>query len=300
MDLNWDDLRYFLALHRRGSLSAAARELGVNHATVGRRIDGLEQAIGEPLFDKMRDGWVITELGKALLGPAEKAEAGHLGFERAVRNADDTLTGNVRIASSQLLATLLVVPFVAVLRESHPQITVDVVEGAALASLPRREADLGLRMWHRGHVPGADSVRNTRLGVVRWRLFANREEAERLSLAHPIESVADCPLIGYDDHAPYLPGSDWLAERGCSPGYVMKTNSMFTVLAAITAGIGLGFVPECLGERADLVGLSEPILEQDVWLAVHPDLSENERIRTVFDRLTEYVRGEETFISPDD
>ena len=133
--MNWDDVRYLLALHRGGSLTAAAATLGVNHATVSRRIARLETEVGQSVFVKGPDRFLLTSFGESLLPGALQIETAFSGFDRAVRNADQAPSGRVRVASSHLMSRLLLIPVVRELRTEHPGIVVEVVEGARFVDL---------------------------------------------------------------------------------------------------------------------------------------------------------------------
>src|SRR5438045_3651035 len=143
--MEWDDLRHFLAVARSGSLTEAARALKASAATVGRHIETLETRLGARLFEHRSTGYVLTEIGRSILIRAEEAEAAVLAVEREVQGVDRRLSGKVRIATTEDIATMVVMPGLAAFHALHPGIELEVVAKFDLANLTRRDADLALR-----------------------------------------------------------------------------------------------------------------------------------------------------------
>src|ERR1700712_4827567 len=140
--MDWDDLHSFLAIARAGSLSGAARELGVRQSTMSRRLTALEQRAGARLLHRTPVGYTLTALGESVLGNAERMEAEAIAIERAVAGRDVSLTGMLRITTVEVLAHRLLPPAVARLRCRHPGITVEIIADGRLLSLARRDADI--------------------------------------------------------------------------------------------------------------------------------------------------------------
>src|SRR5215471_15566471 len=141
----WDDLRFFLAVARTGSLSAAARALGVGHVTVGRRIALLEKRLGVTLLNRTPDGFGTTSSGDAILLQCMAMEVAALDLERIAAGRDSLVTGSVRVTPTEALAYQLLPPAIAALRQVHPELQVDLVAGVRSLDIARRDADLAIR-----------------------------------------------------------------------------------------------------------------------------------------------------------
>src|ERR1043166_3053957 len=142
--LDWEDVRYFVALARRGTLSATARDLRVNHATVARRGAGLEAAVGHPLFDRRADGYALTADGKAVLDEARAMDEAALSVLRRL-DAGTELNGLVRLAIGRVLAERFLIDRLRAFHARYPAIDLEIIGGSRVVSLARREADLALR-----------------------------------------------------------------------------------------------------------------------------------------------------------
>src|ERR1700730_16698361 len=145
MAWQWDDVRFFLAVARAGSLSGAARALGVGHVTVGRRITLLEKQLGVTLLNRTPDGFVTTPAGEAILRQCAAMESAAMDLERIVAGRDALLTGSVRVTTTEGLAYQLVAPAIAALRETHPGLRVELIAGVCSLAIARREAGLAVR-----------------------------------------------------------------------------------------------------------------------------------------------------------
>lgn len=287
--MDWDDVRYFLALQRQGTLSGAARELGVNHATVGRRIAALEASVGAALFQKTGDGFLLTAVGESMRRPAREVEAAMFGVERSLRAASDTLSGEVRISTSQLLSHAIVVPVALELRRTHPGLVVDAVEATRFHDLARQEADIALRMVLGSQATGPPDVRVRPLGRIEWALFGGAELVASHGGVEGLLNAHDLPLVLYDEQAPGQVGAEWVTERGARAKIVMRASSMYTVRAAVRAGIACGFLPRIWAEPEGLVQLTAPVHHSSIFAALHPDMAQNARIRLVLDQIIDFA-----------
>ena len=144
--MDWSDLRIFLAIAREGTLGAAARKLGQSQPTMGRRLRALEQSVGQTLFQRTGEGFVLTDEGAAVLPHAERIEEEALAFERQVAGQDQQLDGMLRISSSDWFGVHLLTPVLAEFARLQPRVVVELLTDARLYSLPRREADMVFRI----------------------------------------------------------------------------------------------------------------------------------------------------------
>jgi DNA-binding transcriptional LysR family regulator len=284
---DWNDLRYFLACARAGSLAGAGRSLKVDQTTVGRRLGALEEALGARLFDRTPEGFSLTATGERLLETAQLVEQATIDLERRATGADARLEGVVRVATSETLSATFLTGELVALHEAHPGIEVQVVTGTTSLNLLKREADVALRV---GAKPTQQSLIVRRLGAIAWGVYATRAYLERRGA---LEAAAAGPrleghdLVALDEELSQIPPARWLADRAAGARVSLRTNSILTAAAAVRGGWGLAVLPTFCGGGAPELVLAHPelITPVDVWLIVHPDLQHTGRIRAVLDHL---------------
>lgn len=274
--LIWDDVRYFLAVARAGTLSGAARSLGVEHSTVARRIGQLEEAINAKLFHRLARGWSLTGEGSELFHKAENVEEEITSFRRTASGMD-ALTGTVRISAPPLVLRHLLTPHLRDLTRAHPGLTLELVGEWRDADLLRAEADLAVRLRE----PSEPDLVIRRLGAVTYGLYGLAREIERARL--------DRVFIGFDDGMPDLPQKSWLESHaeGCRIG--LRANDMSIMLQAALAGLGIALLPEFLARPhpdLKLLDLDAPIPSRNLYLVTHPDIRRAHRVRLVGDEIS--------------
>jgi len=168
---DWRDLRFFLELARTGTLAAAGRKLGVDNTTVGRRLSALERDLGSKLFSRTPDGLVLTAAGEAIRTAGEEMEQAVLRGEQRVLGSDRKLSGLVRVATTEMLGELAVLPALRSVHERHPQIRVEVLTGAGRLDIARREADVALRYGR----PESGELVARRAGTMAFAPYASGE-----------------------------------------------------------------------------------------------------------------------------
>jgi len=166
----WDDVRFFLAVARTGSLSGAARTLGVGHVTVGRRISLLERRLGVSLLNRTPDGFAATAAGEAILRQCMAMENATLDLERIAAGRDSLAAGSIRLTATEALAHRVIAPAIAELRKSHPDLQVDLAVGVRSLDIARREADLAVRVGR----PSGPGLVSRKLGEVGYSLYASQ------------------------------------------------------------------------------------------------------------------------------
>jgi DNA-binding transcriptional LysR family regulator len=284
--MDWNDLRYFLCVARTGSLSRAAAELGVSVSTVSRRIVELEANLGATLFSRSPTGYTLTLEGERVLDGAEKVEAGVFAVERSAYGLVDQPSGTVRLATSENIATDLVIPALARFREQYPLIRLEIVTSTVTAELESQEADIALRMVR----PDRGNLKVRRLGRMTYSVYARRDylQANPATGANPLAGRA---FVVWDDAHAHLPAAVWAADRVSDSDIALVTSSLPTQLAAVRAGVGLAVIPDFLVASDDLVQVMPPsdVFSNDVWLVVHSDISMSARVRAVSDFLADVV-----------
>ncbi len=281
--LDWENLRFFLALARTGSLSAAAKRLGVDRNTVARRVGALEEQLGLSLFERGPQGWTRTGAGQELAELASRVEEDVLAVARHADAHDRALGGTVRLTTASHLAAFLVVPAVPALRARHPGLVLEVAADQRTFDLTRREADLALRMGR----PRDSGLVTRKLSDVAYRLYASREHAAG---RRPVDFAADA-FLGFDDSLSSVPQERWLARVAPDRRVVFRSNSTASLVAAARLGIGVAVLPCFVADRDPaLVRLDGPEpVPHELWLLVHGDLRRTPRVRAVIEWVDETV-----------
>jgi DNA-binding transcriptional LysR family regulator len=284
--IDWNDLRYFLAVSRAGSLAGAARSLGVRHTTVGRRIEALEAALAASLFTRTPEGFTLTESGAAILPLAEQAERAAEAVERRVAGGDQRVEGIVRVTTSEAFSGFLV-RRLSELQARYPDLTVDVLSTNASLDLSRSEADIALRM-----VPtDAAELVSKRLCDAGWSLYAAESYVARMGVPKDYANLSGHDIVGFDETMAKTPGALWLEGHSEGAHVVMRCNSLVAALNATIVGMGVSVVPCFLADaEPTLTRLTDAVLgRRGVWVVFHPDVAKIKRVRTVIDFIAEIV-----------
>jgi DNA-binding transcriptional LysR family regulator len=287
--LDWDDLRYFLGVHRNGTLARAASALGINATTVGRRLAALEERLEARLFDRTPDGYVLTPAGRDLLARAEAIETETFAIERELMGADQRPAGVVRLTATETLATRFVMPHLPMFRAKHPEIALSLECTNRTVSLARREADVALRLAR----PREDNVVARRLAAVHLGLYAaGRYLDERGLPQDPETTLEGHDVILFADSRAFAVENEWLQARMARARVAMRSDSVSSIYAAAVAGVGLALLPMAVADRDPALRrvptASSPV-PREIWQAVHADLQKNKRIRVVLDFLGEIL-----------
>lgn len=285
--LGWDDLRYLLALSRAGSLSGAARALGVEHTTVGRRIEALEATLGARLFVRSRAGYALTPEGQALLPHMGRVEEAVLALERAAFGRDQRPAGTVRVTVAETIGSRFFAPRLDRIHAACPGIDVELITSSSVFDLARREADVAIRMVRKK----PDRLVMRKVAEVGWAVYCSRRYAERRGLP----TAATLPghdRIGEDTLS--APEDLWFERVTGQSRCLLRSNSTGCILGATLAGLGVGLLPCYLGDaEPDLLRIrlpDEP--HRSLWLAVHQDMQHTPRVRAVLDALAALLSDE--------
>lgn len=280
---NWDDLRLFLAVARAGTLSGAAREIGVNHSTVFRRIGAFEETLGVRLFDRLPNGYALTAAGEAMQESALRVEEEIAALDRRVTGQDLRLSGVVRITTVDMLAQGLLPRHLLAFRRAYPGIEIELTVGNATLNLTRREADVALRV---GNQP-PETLVGRRVGRLAFAIYGASDAGETR------EPLAEQSWIGFDaEHAPLV-----RAFAGFLPDAhpAFRVNSVAAAIAAARAGLGLATLPCAVADLDPDLTRIAPLPESftlDLWLLTHEDLRRTARIRAFLDFMAETLAQE--------
>ncbi|MBM3547862.1 MAG: LysR family transcriptional regulator [Alphaproteobacteria bacterium] len=284
--LDWDDLRFALAVADAGGLSAAGRALRVDPATIGRRLDGLEASLRCKLFHRRRQGLVPTPAGAKLIAHARRIEeeVRAVGFEMSAE--DRGLAGIVVITTTDPIAAGFIAPALPAFEAKHPGIAVEVKTDIRTLDLGRREADIALRLAR----PTQGDLRGRKLGQVGYGLYASRDYLDRRGL--PSSGFGSHLLIDWPVDYTIIPQVPWLRRLAAEATVVLRSNSAMTRRAAAASGAGIALLPSILADLDPaLVSIpSEAPPKQDLWLVTHRDLARVPRIRVTLEFLADLAR----------
>ncbi|WP_188576008.1 LysR family transcriptional regulator [Azorhizobium oxalatiphilum] len=284
--MEWSDLRIFLAVARTGTQSAAAKALNLSHPTIGRRLRALEAALGQALFQRTAEGFVLTDEGTAILALAEEMEEATQAIRRRVSGAEALLAGRLRVSCSDWVGAFVLPEVVGAYAAAHPQVEVDLLSASRLYSLAQREADIAFRV-----VPfeEADIVQR-RLAVLPFAAYAAADVAPRVGAGGAgLTLIEDAPHGERDVLA-----QSWLRQRLPQAGRVFLSNSRTVQARLCVAGVGLACLPRAVGDRtAGLTRLdlgAEPP-SRELWMGYHRDLKRLTRLRAFADTAVRLLAG---------
>jgi DNA-binding transcriptional LysR family regulator len=281
--IDWEDVRFFAALARHGSLSAAARALTVNHATVARRLAALEPALATKLFKRRPTGYELTAAGRDALEAADAMEGAAVALARL--EPEPALTGLVRITATPSLAEVFLIPRLAALQQQHPALDLEIMAERRSVSLQRHQSDIALRLGR----PERGELLARCVARVAYRFYATRVWRDRL------KQDAAPAFIGFDEAGSQFPEALWLARRFGKARLVFRCNNQIGQVAAARAGCGIAMLPCFLAASdPDLVEVrfSEVPPARELWMLTRRDVQKTPRIRVVSDFLLDLVKRE--------
>lgn len=283
--LDWSLIPSFLATAEAGSLSGAARRMGISQPTVGRHIADLEAVLGVRLFDRTSTGLRITEVGLTLV---ENAQAMHERAESLRRIAEgraEAIEGTVRLTASEMVAINLLPDILTDLHREEPRIRIDVVASMSPENLLLREADIALRMFR----PEQNDVITRHVADIDLGVFAHPDYLARRGTPESFADIAGHSIVGFDRLDIMIRGFRNVGLEVDRDFFAFRSDSQSTGWEMIKAGYGIGVGPTYLGRRENLVQLfadqNYEVLHLPIWLTAHRDLRHSRRIRFVYDFL---------------
>lgn len=291
---DWNDLKYFLAVARHQSTTAAGRALGVDQSTVQRRLAALEQRIGQPLVQRLPTGYRLTAFGQQLLAEAERVEAAVQGMTQRIESARCDLEGIVRVTCPEpIVARLTDSPVLDRFRARYPAIDVRLVMSDKYLDLMKGEADVALRSGDTDD--GALIAR--KLADSLWAVYASRKYIAQHGAPASIEALAAHSLIGLDDSMARHRAAQWLRQVAPDARLVARSQSVLGLVAAARSGVGVAPLPTALGDaEPELVRVLGPVPELTrIWrILVAPDQRRTPRVAAFFD----FMVGETEALRP--
>lgn len=297
MALNWDDMRYFLALSRKNSFVSASIELRVTHSTVARRISALEDSMQTLLFHRNERGCTLTPAGEKLMVFAEQMESTVINLEESVSGFNDQLGGSIRIGAPDGIGNCYLAACLGKLQVLHPSLDIELVAIPMYYSLSKREIDILITVKK----PTVGNVIVRKLTNYKLGLFASEEY---LKQAPPLKTKNDLKnhkIIGYIDDLLFDRDLQFMEEiaPGLTPQF--RSTTVVAQMSAVAAGAGIGVIPYFMANLEDriIAVLPEQTIERGYWLQVNPDSRQLARVRATIDFLVKQIEIERNlFLAP--
>ena len=264
--MEWSDVRIFLAIARAGTLGAAARNLGQTQPTMGRRLKALETALGRKLFQRTRDGFVLTDEGLLMMGHAERMEEEALTLERQLVGSETELEGALRLSSSDWFGLHVLAPILADFSRAHPRVVVELLTESRFSNLSRREADMVFRIQ-----PFTEpEVVSRKFVHITYGLYARGGNA--------VPTFGDgrgFRVVTMDEAYAGMPDVTWLHECFPNAEVAMRSNNREVQAALCAAGVGMAVLPNMLAAKIKHLKRIDRDRQppgRDTWVGYHPQL----------------------------
>jgi DNA-binding transcriptional LysR family regulator len=288
--MQWNDLLYVLAIVRTGSALRAAEILGVNQATVLRRLDAIEAAAGTQFFERRRSGLKPTDLGRLAADAAARMEREAQSLETALSARRRTLAGSVRLTTSFGLADRLIVPGMRAFQALYPSIMVELLVADERLDIAGGEADVALRA---GSAPEGNGIVARRLPDAPWTVYCSRAYAAERGAPRDRSEISGHEIVGLDGQMGRLPAWLWLAASAPNAVVRFRSNSLVNLVSNLKAGLGLGALPILTGDaEPELMRCfpPPPELYSELWLIVREEIKTQPHVRALTDFLASYIR----------
>ncbi|HYG90105.1 MAG TPA: LysR family transcriptional regulator [Azospirillum sp.] len=278
--IGWEDMRLVLAIGTAGTLTGAARALGIDHSTAFRRLGALEAKLGVRLFDRARDGYAATPAGEAIVAAAARMDTDMADLERRLAGQDLRPSGTVRVTTTDTLLGVLT-PCFATFRRSFPEIVLEVVVTNSFLTLTKRDADVAIR-------PAADAPETLvgrRVALIATAFYGGTGTSE-------FGDPAARDWVGPDESLAHLGFARWLRANVPPERVVYRSNSLLGLTAAVRAGVGVAALPCFLADPEPglrRIGPVVPEMATGLWLLTHPDLRRVARVRVFLDVMAEEI-----------
>jgi DNA-binding transcriptional LysR family regulator len=287
IELDWEDLRFALALARHGSLSAAARALRVNHATVSRRIDRLQTAIGQLLFDRRKEGYRLTDTGQMVLDQLTRMDEAVLSLLSLPLQVEEG--GLVRLTVARVLADGFLVDRLGELRQRLPSTDIEIIGESRILSLARREADIAIRIGR----PKDSELIGRKIGEMGFGFYAAPSYLAELA------GGAALQFVGFDPDSDFVAEAAWMKREFPGQRVAFRSNSQASQAAAARAGFGIALLPHYLAAEdtdLELAPIEAEMPKREIWLLMRADLADKPRLRAVAEEIAELFSRETSLL----
>lgn len=296
-DPDWDDFRFVLAIARGGTVSAAAKQLGVDHTTVIRRIDRLERRLSAKLFDRRKTGYLLTEAGHRVAANAEAMESTVIASQNQIGGSRARLTGTVRIGAPDGFGTYFLAPRLVEFADRYPDLDLQIVATARLFSLSKREADIAISLT----LPTEGRVVGRKLTDYGLGLYAAPLYLDHRARITGRDDLAGHRFVGYIEELLYTSELDYLPLVSPRISPRLRSANLIAQFNATVAGFGIAVLPHFMARRdprltAVLPGRIE--IRRSFFLLMHADSKDLARIRATADTIYELVERERHLFDP--
>lgn len=282
--MQWDDLRIVLAIARTGTLAGAARDLGVNHSTVFRRLNTFEETLGVRLFERLQSGYALTVAGEEMRASAEMVEREIERLDRQITGQDLRLRGSLVVTTTDTLASRVLGPRLAAFNRAYPDIELDLILDNQNVSLSKRQADVAIRPT----LNPPETLVGRKICDIAFAPYC----AKSLSPADR-RDMAEMPWLTVDDSLAHLASDQWFRRMYPDATVVLRSNSLQGLHIAAEAGMGVAVLPCFMGDQSDqLIQMDTPIMDASslLWLLTHEDLRRTARVRAFLDFMAEALQ----------
>ncbi|MFC3652528.1 LysR family transcriptional regulator [Dyella humi] len=293
-DPGWELYRSFLAVMREGSLSGAARMLGMTQPSLGRHIRELEEVLGVSLFARSPQGLSPTDLAHALLPHAQAMASASAALRRAASTRQDTMSGVVRVAASEVIGVEVLPPMLTAFRQQQPGVVIELSLSSQMENLLRRDADIAIRMAR----PTQDALVARQVGKIALGMYAHKRYLKAHGQPATIADLAAHALIGFDHETPYIRSMRPAGLPYAREHFALRTDNDLAAMAALRSGYGIGICQVGIAQRdpALMRVLADSFeLHMDVWVVMHEDLRRSVLMRALCDHLAaaliDYVKA---------
>ncbi|MGQ7847076.1 LysR family transcriptional regulator [Granulosicoccus sp. 3-233] len=287
--MNWDDLKYFLAVAREGQILGASKKLDVSQATLNRRISNLEQDLGKKLFDRSTTGCVLLAPGQVLLEHAERVESEMIQTTADLRDDTQVLSGTVRIGAPDGFGVSFLAPRLQLLAEQHPQLKIQLVPMPRVFSLSQREADIAITIGR----PKKGRLRVRKLTDYSLRLYAAKSYLEQMGTPQQLDDLNQHRLVGYVEDLIFSSELEYNKQIYSSWRSAIEISGVIGQFEAVRAGAGIGVLHDFMAARdPSLIPVlpDDSTLSRSYWMVWHESLKNSRRVQVVVEFLTEAVK----------
>jgi len=286
--MDWNDLRVVLAICRAGSLTGAAKALNVNKSTIFRQINAIEKKVGVRFFERIQQGYLMTEAGESVMHAASRMDEEAIGLERELLGKDFRLQGNIRLTAPEGIANQVLTPIIADFCIKHPDIHVELLITNASLALSQREADLAVRVTNKP----PDTSLGRCVGEFNFCVYA----APRYLKRHQQTSLENHHWVGILDEIDWLLPLIWKKKEEAKQKFVLSCSHTQTAINAAKQGMGVILLPCFLGDADKaLRRVCDPLekMSSELWLLTHPDLRHTARVRALMAFIYEILVGQQ-------
>lgn len=284
INFDWNRARAFLVTAQEGSLSAAARALGMTQPTLGRQVSALENELGVVLFERIGRGLVLTPGGLELVEHVRLMGEAANQVSLTANGQSQTIEGTICITASEVHAAFLLPPIIAKLRQAEPGIDIEIVASNNTRDLGRREADIAIRSFR----PTQPELIARKIKDVQARLYATPNYLKRIGIPISPDTIQRAEFIGFDNTDRLLNGLNTLGLNLTKENFPIRTENHLVLWELVKQGLGVGIMQADVGDAEPLVERALPKLEPimfPIWLTAHRELKTSRRVRLVFDLL---------------